>query len=293
VTDPATFYSGSDQWDIAQDPGTGRPSELGLTTATTNAQGIVIATREARMDPYYLLMRLPNEQSDSFLILQPFVPFSKDDSRKELTAFMVAKSDPADYGKLKAFVMPRNGQVDGPSLINAKIQQNPDVSKQISLLDQKGSEVQLGSLLLIPIKQSILYIRPLYVQSAGTPLPQFKEAIVVYGDQVVMRETLKDALDQIFGSSPATLEQKPTGGAPTAPTTPSGPSGPGVSPTVKALLDQAVAKFAAAQADLKNGDLAAYQTDHAAGEQLVQQADAALSGQSSTTTTTTTPTSSA
>jgi uncharacterized protein len=80
------------------------------------------------MDPYYLLMRLPEEDSEQFLMLQPFVPFSVDDARRELSAFMVAKSDPDEYGQLEVFVMPRREQVDGPAIVNARIQQEPEIS---------------------------------------------------------------------------------------------------------------------------------------------------------------------
>src|SRR5205807_4467381 len=122
-------------------------------------------------------------------------------------AFMVAKSDPDDYGKLEAFVMPSDQHVDGPALADAKINQATDISKEITLLNTSGSKVLLGNMLVIPINQSLLYIRPLYVQAVNTPQPQFKKAIVVFGDRAVMQNTLKDALQSIFGAAPPTLEQ--------------------------------------------------------------------------------------
>jgi uncharacterized membrane protein (UPF0182 family) len=266
ISNAGDFYNNTDAWDIAQAPGA-------ISNATplipqTNAAGQATQSREARMDPYYLLMRLPEEQTEDFLLLQPFVPRSKDDSVKVLSAFMVAKSDPNNYGQLEAFVMPRGRQVDGPALVNSRINQTPEVSSQITLLNTSGSKVRLGNLLLIPVEQSLLYIRPLYVEAEGSPLPQLKKVIVVFGDKVVMRDSLREAIGVIFpGSAPATLEQQgagaasppPAGGGTTAPPTTGGTTPTTVAPTVGDLLDQAAARFADADAALKNGDLAGYQ----------------------------------
>jgi uncharacterized membrane protein (UPF0182 family) len=281
ITSPAEFYNKSDAWDISQDPGSGQVGAGGAITQTTNAQGAVTATREGRMNPYYLLMRLPAEQSESFLILQPFVPFSQNDTRKDLAAFMVAKSDPNDYGKLEAFVMPSDQHVDGPSLADAKINQATEISSQITLLNTAGSKVLLGNMLVVPIQQSLLYIRPLYVQAVNTPQPQFKRAIVVYGDKAIMRNTLREALDAIFGAAPPTLENvAPTPGAPApAPVAP---------PNVKALLDQAANAFNDAQAALTRGDLAGYQAKVNEGAELVRRAQQASASSNAPTTNTTT-----
>ena len=228
------------------------------------------------MNPYYLLTRLPNEKSESFLILQPFVPTSQSDQRKDLSAFMIAKSDPNDYGKMETFVMPGDVSVDGPALADAKINQDTTISSQITLLNTAGSKVLLGNMLVIPINQSLLYIRPLYVQAVNTPQPQFKKAIVVFGDRAVMQNTLKEALDVIFGAAPPTLEQgagatpapAPAPGAPTP-----APSAP--STNVKTLLDQAAAAFNDAQTALKNGDLTGYQNNVNKAQQLITAAQQA------------------
>jgi uncharacterized membrane protein (UPF0182 family) len=285
ITEPAAFYNKSDAWDISQDPGSGQVGTTGAITQTTNAQGQVTASREARMNPYYLLMRLPNEQSESFLILQPFVPTSTSDQRKNLSAFMIAKSDPNDYGKLEAFVMPGDISVDGPALADAKINQAPDISREITLLNTAGSKVLLGNMLVVPINQSLLYIRPLYVQAVNTPQPQFKRAIVVYGDKAIMRNSLKEALDAIFGAAPPTLEQVPTGPAPAPGAGPAPAPAPTPAPNVKALLDQAAAAFNDAQAALQAGDLARYQADVNKGAALVAQAQQAAGGTQTTSTT--------
>ncbi len=142
------------------------------------------------------------------MILRSFVPVSDDDSKKQLTAFMVAKSDPDQYGKLIVYEMPGDALPNGPGLVNSVIQQNQIVSRQISLLNQQGSKVSYGDLILVPINQTILYVRPLYVSSEGqTPVPELKQVIVVWGSQVVMRPTLRDAIDALFpGVQVNTLE---------------------------------------------------------------------------------------
>jgi uncharacterized membrane protein (UPF0182 family) len=275
IADANDFYNNTDAWDIAQEPGA-------VSTATplvpaTNAAGQPTRAREPRMDPYYLFMRLPNETTEDFLLLQPFVPRSRDDSVKVLSAFMVAKSDPNNYGELEAYVMPRSGQVDGPAIVNARINQQPEVSQQITLLNTAGSKVRLGNLLLIPIEQSLLYIRPLYVEAEGTPVPQLKKVIVVSGDRVVIRDSLREAMTTLFpGSSPATLEQQGPGAtAPPATTPPPGGGATPLPPTftsINDLLGEATARFTAAEEALKAGDLAAYQRATNEAKDLVRRA---------------------
>jgi uncharacterized protein len=297
ISNPGDFYNNTDAWDIAQAPGA--VAAANPLVPATNAAGQPARAREPRMDPYYLLMRLPDETSEDFLLLQPFVPRSRDDSVKVLSAFMVAKSDPLNYGQLEAFVMPRSRQVDGPAIVNARINQQPEVSQQITLLNTAGSRVRLGNLLLIPIEQSLLYIRPLYVEAEGTPVPQLKKVIVVYGDRVVIRDSLREAITSIFpGSSPATLEQQGTG-VTAPPTTLAPPPGGGATPPPQSLtnlndlLIEATSRFNAAEEALKAGDLSGYQKATNEAKELVRRAsDAArtTAGTTPATTPTTRPT---
>jgi uncharacterized protein len=224
------------------------------------------------MDPYYLLMRLPGAPQAEFLILQPFVPFSADDSRRELSAFMVAKADPQDYGKLEVFVMPRDRQVDGPAIVNARINQEPEVSQLITLLSRAGSEVLLGNLLIVPVEQSLVYIRPLYVQATGAnAVPELKKVIVAFGDRIAIRDTLQDALVAVFGDAPETLEEGP--GAPPSPEQAPIP-GDALPAEVRRLLDEAARAFAEADAALRAGDPVRYaqkvQEGRAAFERALQ-----------------------
>ena len=258
IGDPNEFYSQSDRWNIAQDPGSARAVPPGAPAAPA-ALNAPDSPRESRMDPYYLLMRLPGEPAVEFLILQPFVPFSADDSRRELSAFMVAKADPAEYGKLEVFVMPRDRQVDGPAIVNARINQEPEVSQLITLLSRAGSEVLLGNLVLIPVEQSLLYIRPLYVQATGpNAVPELKKVIVAFGDRIAVRDTLQDALVAVFGDAPATREEGPIT-APPGPS-PEAPGQPGLSAEARRLLDDAARLFGEADAALRNGDPVGYAT---------------------------------
>ena len=116
---------------------------------------------------------------------------------------MLAKSDPHDYGDLQVFVMPRDRQVDGPAIVNARINQEPEVSQLITLLSRAGSEVLQGNLLIIPIEQSLVYIRPLYVQATGAnAVPELKKVIVAFGDRIAIHDTLQAALTAVFGDAP-------------------------------------------------------------------------------------------
>lgn len=248
ITDPGEFYTASDAWSIAQDPGTGPigSAELPDLADQNSATPQVRHGPERRMDPYHLLMRLPGEQLEEFLLLQPLVPFSTDDARKELSAFMVGRSDPEHYGKLEVFVMPRDIQVDGPAIVDARIQQEPTISREISLLNVEGSRVLQGNLLLIPVEESLLYVRPLYLEAEGTQVPELKSVVVVFDDHVVMRDTLQDALTAIFGNAPATREDErpPTAGDETA-----------AAEEARTALAEAARELSLAQEALADGNL--------------------------------------
>ena len=268
IGDPYEFYSQSDRWNIAQDPGTTAPTPT--TVPGTLPPARPASSGERRMDPYYLLMRLPDAPRLEFLMLQPFVPFSEDDSRRELSAFMVAKGDPDGYGQLEVFVMPRDRQVDGPAIVNARINQEPEVSQLITLLSRAGSEVLLGNLVIIPVEQSLIYIRPLYVQATGAnAVPELKKVIVVFGDRIAIRDTFQDALVAVFGSAPETLEERPATGH-TEDT--ALPASGGISPEVRQLLDRAAQAFADADAALRSGDPVEYARKVQEARRLLEQA---------------------
>jgi hypothetical protein len=183
---------------------------------------------------------------------------------------MVAKGDPDDYGQLEVFVMPRDRQVDGPAIVNARINQEPEVSQLITLLSRAGSEVLLGNLVIIPVEQSLIYIRPLYVQATGAnAVPELKKVIVAFGDRIAIRDTFQDALVAVFGAAPETLEEGPAGGEPPD-TTPTAPGD--VSAETRRLLDQAAQAFTEADAALRAGDPVEYARKVQEGRQLFEQA---------------------
>ena len=195
LSDTQQFYEQAEGWAVAQDPG-------GVTgpqaTVVISEDGIQQSRRERRIDPYYTLLRLPGEEERKFVIIRPFVPVSAEDTRRELAAFMVAVSDPDEYGRLVVYTTP-SGDVDGPALVNSKIQSDPGIAQRITLLDQQGSRVEFGDLLLVPVDESILYVRPLYVIAESTQVPELQQVIVVLDESVVMCPQLGSALDALFG----------------------------------------------------------------------------------------------
>jgi len=253
MTEPDVFYNSEDQWEEPLDPSNAgnRPQLRGE---------FIDPTFTRPMLPYYLLMRLPEEQQLSYLILQSFLPVE----RPNMASFLIAKSGPEDYGQLIDYRLPRTGFVDGPNQVNARIDQNPQVSEQITLWNQQGSNVIRGDLLVVPIESSLLYIQPIYLQAAKVPLPQFKRVVAVFNEEVVMRETLAEALRDVFGAG---------GGTSTTPTTEPVPG-----QTAAALLDQAAEAFTQAETALRAGDLATYQAKIDEARSLIEQARATLGG---------------
>jgi len=288
ITNAQAFYSAADAWTLSPSPGSGSPSEALATTQTTNAQGQVVSTGQlVRMAPIYQVLRVPNQTQQSFTLLDAFVPVSSSSQIQTLSGFMIAGSDPGQYGKIDMFITPRDQPVDGPALVAARIDANQSISKEISLLNQEGSTVLLGNVLMIPVAQSLLYVQPLYVQSSRNNFPELQEVIAVYGKEAAYGDTLASALSQVFS-------------APVSTTPTSGASGT-LSPQVLSLLAQAQASYAQAQADLHAGNLGAYQNDIAALEadlQLIQQLTGTVAvpgagGATPTTTPTTTTTTTA
>ena len=274
ITNPAAFYNATDAWSISQTPGAGSPAAALATTFTTNAQGQPVSTGQvARMAPLYQVLQVPGEQGLSYNLMDAFVPVSQGDQIQTLSAFMVAGSDPSQYGKLTVYVTPRGQAFDGPALIDARISATPAVSQEISLLNQNGSSVILGNVLMVPVDQSMLYFRPLYVQSARNQLPVLQKVIAVYGGAggsvVAMGDTLQQALQSVFQAS------VPLGGQPSGGTTPA-PSA--ISVQIQSLIAEANNLAQKIQNDLKNGDLGQYQTDVNTLAGVIQQLQQAAAG---------------
>ena len=207
------------------------------------------------MQPYYTMMRLPGEAAPEFIQMLPFTPARKDN----LASWMVARSDGANYGRLRVFQFPKQKVVFGPRQIVARINQDQAIAPQITLWNQQGSEVLQGTLLVIPIEESLVYIRPLYLRSAGGRIPELKRVIVAHHNQIVMEETLDKALERLFprGSASAPV--------PAAAAVPATTAAPGTAPPPKtppsaqdALTARALEHYRRALQAQRDGNWATY-----------------------------------
>ena len=183
------FYNREDLWQFPRQPGGGGT---------------------AMMAPYYIIMRLPGERQAEFFLMLPMVPSRRDN----MIAWLAARCDPPDYGKLIVYEFPKEKLVYGPFQIEALINQNTYISQQISLWNQMGSRVIRGNLLVIPIENSLLYVSPLYLRAEQGQLPELKRVIAAYGDHVVMKETLAEALSALFEASAASAAPNTSTGTP-------------------------------------------------------------------------------
>ncbi|MBV8891543.1 MAG: UPF0182 family protein, partial [Acidobacteria bacterium] len=191
---PEVFYNREDLWQFPREPAA--------------PDGGFSRREPARMAPYYIMMRLPGEPHAEFFLMLPMVP----SQRENMIAWLAARCDPPDYGKLIVYEFPKEKLVYGPFQIEARINQNTKISQQISLWNQMGSRVIRGSLLVVPIENSILYVSPLYLRAETGQLPELKRVIAAYGDRVVMEETLPEALAALFEEpAPVTPPPKPEG----------------------------------------------------------------------------------
>jgi uncharacterized membrane protein (UPF0182 family) len=178
MTEPDAFYHREDQWQI---PGT--------INKVTNENPFM----------RHIIMRLPGEKDPEFIFMTPFTPRGKDN----LAAWMVARMDGENYGKLSVYRFPKQSLVYGPKQIVNRINQDTDISRQLTLWDQKGSEVIRGELLVIPIEESLIYVQPIYLRAEGGSIPELKRIVVAHENRVVMGESLDEGLNALFGSGAA------------------------------------------------------------------------------------------
>ncbi|GBE23736.1 hypothetical protein BMS3Bbin02_00001 [bacterium BMS3Bbin02] len=233
------------------------------------------------MAPYYLLLQLPGEDKLSFILMQPFTPAE----RPNMVSFLVAKSDPGEYGDLIIYTLPADSSSNGPGQVGDFINQNTDISAQFTLWGQTGSRVVKGAMQVVPIDESLLYVQPIFLRadspSGTTPggdaggIPEFKQIVVSFDGEIVMRESLDAALNVIFGDIGATVEP---GETPPPTTTPGETSPPGEMPEVADLLKQAQKAFDDANVALRDGDLAGYEEFVQLAQDLVTQAAELFNG---------------
>jgi uncharacterized membrane protein (UPF0182 family) len=264
VTDPGVFYQGNDLWQVPANSG-------GSSTGPT----------QLPLESYYVEMRVPGDANPEFVLLQPMVP----NGRNNMIAWVAARMDPGSYGRISVFDFPRDANVYGPVQMESLIAQNSTISGQITLWNTAGSKVTLGNLLVIPLKDSLLYVEPVYLAASSNALPTFQKVVVTNGSTIVWGNTLQDALTQLYaaqiaggggsttpGGSPSpspSISPGPT--ATPGPTVTPGASGTPLSADAQTLIAQASQHYQAAQVALHNGDLATYQKEMDIVGQLLAQ----------------------
>ena len=231
MTNPETFYHREDQWQV---PGTSSADEGAFVR--------------------HMVMRLPGERAPEFILMRPFTPRQKDN----LAAWIVARNDGPLYGKLVAYRFPRQSLVFGPTQIVNRINQDTEVSRQVALWNQGGSEVIRGELLVIPIEESLLYVQPLYLRSQGGRIPELKRVIVAHENRVAMGETLEAGLRLLFTGSAGA--PRVASDARRADTTVASPAARGAvdSAQLDALLREAVQHYDRARAAQRADDWTTY-----------------------------------
>jgi uncharacterized protein len=228
MSDPETFYHREDQWQIPGSPAGARG---------TGSRSFI----------RHMVMRLPGQREPEFILMRPFTPRQKDN----LAAWMVARNDGVNYGKLVAYRFPRQSLVFGPTQIVNRINQDTEVARQISLWDQRGSEVIRGELLVLPIEQSLMYVQPIYLRAEGGRIPELKRVVVAHEGQVAMEESLDAGLARLFGSGGRSVASPPT-------ELTSAVGVPARSDSAAALLRQAIEHYDRARAAQRADDWAAY-----------------------------------
>ncbi len=257
MTDPTTFYNREDLWTFPREN---------------------YSDETIPMQPYYVIMRLPGDTHAEYVLMLPMVPQGRDN----MISWMAARCDGADYGHLFEFEFSKDRLFYGPYQIQARINQNPDISQQYSLWNQMGSKVILGNLLVIPVEDALLYVEPLYIRAQNGQLPELKRVLASYGDRTVMGTTMESALTALFSgpeNNPA-----PIVASTTAPASMPAPAQPGAPPAASATvvstnsppgLQAAAGHYNRAIAALKQGDWTSFGAEmRQLGEELSRPAEA-------------------
>jgi len=240
MTDPQVFYNKEDLWKIPESFSEGQMEQ---------------------MIPYYTIMKLAEVgEAEEFILMVPFSPAKKEN----MIAWLAARCDEPNYGKLLVFDFPKQQLVYGPQQIESRINQDPDISKQITLWNQGGSRVIWGNLLVIPVEQSLLYVQPLYIAAESGGVPELKRVIVAYSNSIAMEPTLQGSLDAIFGVAKQAPEVSPAQKTP-------GPADIGVQGNIKRLIVEANREFEKAQDELAKKNWAGYGASMAEVQRLLKE----------------------
>ena len=256
VKDATTFLSGSEVWQVPDDP--------------TNKTGDAVP-------PYYLSMKMPDQQEQTFSLTTTFTPNGRDN----LSAFMAVNADPGteDYGKIRILKLPTSTTVAGPKQVQSQFNSQQDIAETIRLLRGGDSEVEYGNLLTVPLDGGLLYVEPVYVRGGGLKYPLLRKVLVTYGGQTAFEDTLEQALDKVFGgegtpTEPPSGEDEDTGeneGTTPPPTS--------ENPTVQEALNDAQKAFEAGQEALKKNDWEAYGQAQKDLEEALRRAEEAQSAE--------------
>jgi uncharacterized protein len=223
MTDPEVFYNREDLWSVASEVGDQRD------------QGSQV------MEPNFVLMTLPGETKTEFIEILPFTPAN----RNNLIGWIAGRSDDPNYGAAVVYDFPKTKLVDGPLQIEARIDQNAQLSGQLSLWNQQGSHVRRGSLIVIPIGRALLYAEPIYLQAQRSPMPELRLVVLALQDRLAYGPTFESAMAGLFGGAASTLAAAPSSGQPpSAPAARSAPGTPSPAPDLNALIADAARDLA-------------------------------------------------
>jgi uncharacterized membrane protein (UPF0182 family) len=239
MTDARVFYNKEDLWEVPRE---------------------VYFGGEQAMEPYYVIMRLPEEEKEEFLLMLPFTPANK----KNTIGWLAARCDGDNYGKLLAYSFPKEEWVDGPSQIENRIGQDTVITEQLALWGRGGSTVIRGNLLLIPLGDSILYVEPVFLQAEGGGLPELKRVIVATGENIAMTSSLSASLAAIFGEG-TSVPEEPEISIPTVTEPETQPS-----EDVAVLIEQAQQHYERAQEYVKSGDWAGFGEEWEALQEVLE-----------------------
>ncbi len=179
MRDVNVFYNNEDAWDIPKQ---------------------IYENAEERMHSYYFVTRLPKESQGEFILFLPFTPRTRDN----MVAFLAAKCDQPNYGDLMLYTLPKDKLSYGPMQVEARINQDPEISKQLTLWNQKGSNVIRGNMLVVPIEESLLFVEPLYLKAESSEMPELRRVTVAFGDRIVMEENLELSIERLFSEGAVT-----------------------------------------------------------------------------------------
>jgi uncharacterized protein len=223
MTDPVVFYNREDLWTVA--------SEVGMTSSGDQAT--------QPMDPNFVLMKLPGESSIEFVEILPFTP----SNRNNLIGWIAGRSDGAHYGTSVVYDFPKTRLVDGPLQIEARIDQNAQLSGQLSLWNQQGSRVRRGTLLVIPCGKALIYAEPIYLQAERSPMPELRLVVLALQDRLAYGSTFEAALRSLFGGEVSSLASESNANAQSSPAAPAAANSSGKPDDLNALIQGAAKDF--------------------------------------------------